>query len=313
METVRLARMAMASRFELIVRGDRDPAWLRAAGEEALAEVTRLDAQLSFYSPASDISRINRTAHAGEVPVEPRLFRLLILARDIHAATDGAFDITVGPLMRCWGFTGREGGVPDQADLRDAMKCVGMHLVQLDENARTIRFKEEGIEIDLGGIGKGYAIDEAMSILQEAGVHDAFLHGGTSSMKGVGRSPEGPYWNVAISAANEGTGDEEVLAVVPLSDRSLSVSDVRGKWFEADDSTFGHVLDPRSGRPVSVASLSAVECRSASLADALSTALLVAGAEERETILRGYPEARFLVASGGSDSSPIIEHCDFAI
>ncbi len=79
METVRLARMAMASRFELIVRGDRDPAWLRAAGEEALAEVTRLDAQLSFYSPASDISRINRTAHAGEVPVEPRLFRLLIL------------------------------------------------------------------------------------------------------------------------------------------------------------------------------------------------------------------------------------------
>ncbi len=215
--------------------------------------------------------------------------------------------------MRCWGFTGREGGVPDQADLRDAMKCVGMHLVRLDENARTIRFEVEGIEIDLGGIGKGYAIDEAMSILQEAGVHDAFLHGGTSSMKGVGRSPEGPYWNVAISAANEGTGDEEVLAVVPLSDRSLSVSDVRGKWFEADDSTFGHVLDPRSGRPVSVASLSAVECRSASLADALSTALLVAGAEERETILRGYPEARFLVASGGSDSSPIIEHCDFAI
>ena len=119
MTTVRLALQAMATRFELVLPGD-DEVRLRAAGEEALAEFHRLDAQLSFYRPSSEISRINARAATGPVRVEPRLFRLLQTARRLHTETGGAFDLTVAPLMRCWGFTGNTGRLPEPEALAEA-------------------------------------------------------------------------------------------------------------------------------------------------------------------------------------------------
>ncbi len=132
MNTVRLALEAMATRFELVLHGE-DDVRLRAAGEEALAEIQRLDAQLSFYRPSSEISRINARAAAGPVRVEPRLFRLLQTARRLHTETGGAFDLTVAPLMRCWGFTGNTGRLPEPEALAEARRRTGMHLVTLDE------------------------------------------------------------------------------------------------------------------------------------------------------------------------------------
>lgn len=273
MVTVRLARAAMASRFELVLHGE-DEVWLRAAGEEALAEVDRLEAQLSIFRPSSEISRINARAAEESVRVEPRLFHLLQTAGRLHEETAGAFDITVAPLMRAWGFFRDSGHLPDPEVLREARERTGMRFVHLDESTRSVRFERAGVMLDLGAIGKGYAVDEAIRILRDTGVEHALLHGGTSTVFAFGRTDLDAHWKVAIEFPES---SDEPLAVVPLENASLSVSAVWGKSFEVGGVTYGHVLDPRIGRPVEGAALAAVVCDSAAEADALSTALLVSG------------------------------------
>ena len=293
--TIRLALEAMATRFELVLRGE-DAVRLRAAGEEALAEIRRLEAQLSFYRPESEISRINARAAAGPVRVEPRLFRLLERAARLHALTEGAFDPTVGPLMCAWGFTGGGGRVPDADALAEARRRTGMQHVRLDSAARTVAFERPGMSLDLGGIGKGYALDEAAAILKEAGVAHALLHGGTSTAYAFGRPRETGAWKVAVPAPGDAAGDD-LLAVAPLRDEALSVSAVWGKTFEAGGQAFGHVLDPRAGRPVGGALLAAVATASATDADALSTALLVLGPPAVDRLKDAFDGLRALVVS----------------
>ena len=286
MKTVRLALEAMATRFELVLHGD-DAVRLRAAGEEALDEIRRLEAQLSFYRPSSDISRLNTRAAHEPVRVEPRLFRLLQTAQRLHTATEGAFDLTVAPLMWCWGFVGGFGHRPAPDALAEARSRTGMHLVTLNEADFTVAFARPGVMIDLGAIGKGYAIEEAAQILVEAGIESAFLHGGTSTIHAIGTPPDEACWNVAIphpDIDSTAPGTDDILAVVPLEDEALSVSAVWGKAFEAEGRTYGHVLDPRSGHPVDGALLTAVAGPSATTCDALSTALLVLGCHAGELI-----------------------------
>lgn len=296
MPSIRLARHAMATRFELVLEGD-DERWLRAAGEEALAEIARLEARLSFYRPSSEVSQINARAARAPVRVEPGLFRLLQLARRLHAQTGGAFDPTVAPLMRAWGFVGDTGRLPDAAALAEARAQTGMDLVELDEAASTVAFARPGVMLDLGGIGKGYAVDEAVALLREAGVERAFLHGGTSTIYALGRPSGGEAWTVALpypGAAGDAAGTD-VLAVVPLEDASLSVSAVWGKAFVAGGRHYGHVLDPRTGSPVEGAVLAAVAAASATVSDALSTALLVLGRDGPAAVQAADPALRTLV------------------
>ncbi|MFW5972419.1 MAG: FAD:protein FMN transferase [Bacteroidota bacterium] len=274
----------MASRFELILHGEDAP-WLRAAGEEALSEIRRLEHQLSRYRPTSDIGRINARAADEPVRVESRLFRLLQHCRQLYTVTSGAFDITVAPLMNAWGFTHSTGQLPAEDRLTRAREHCGMHLVELDEREHSVTFSRPGVTIDLGAIGKGYAVDEAMLLLREAGVESAFLHGGTSTIYGLGSPPDSDAWRVAVPrSAQELHGEESPVALAELCNASLSVSAVWGKSFVADGVVYGHVLDPRLGRPVEGADLAAVTSRSATTADALSTALLVLGADARDVV-----------------------------
>src|SRR5713101_5035495 len=145
--SVLLARHAMATRFELVLPGE-DNVRLRAAGEEALDEIERLEAQLSFYRSSSEISDLNARAAKEQVAVDPRLFRLLQRARALSEATEGAFDITVAPLMRCWGFVGGKGRLPDPEELAAARAIVGMERIELDESEFTVRFTAEGVTLD---------------------------------------------------------------------------------------------------------------------------------------------------------------------
>lgn len=288
----------MGSRFEVVLQGENEVR-LRAAGEEALAEVQRLDAQLSTYIPTSELSNINARAASEPVQVEPRLFALLQRARHLHDATQGAFDPTVGPLMEAWGFVREGGRIPTPEALNDARGKVGMSLVHLDPEKRTIAFERHGMRLDLGAIGKGYALDEAGLLLREAGVERALIHGGTSTVLAVGRPEDGGNWNVAVPYPNShgGSADpDRVLAVVALEDDSLSVSAVWGKAFEADGRVYGHVLDPRIGEPVTGALLSAMVHESATDGDALATALLVLGEAGVPLIHDTWPSARILLA-----------------
>ncbi|MFT4590425.1 MAG: thiamine biosynthesis lipoprotein [Candidatus Binatia bacterium] len=311
METVTLARYAMATRFEIVLQGEDESA-LRAAGEEALDEIEKLDAQLSFYNPASQISRINALAAREPVKVEPQLFELLRRARDLSAALDGAFDITIAPLMKCWGLAGGEGRLPSEEELVSARERVGMHHVILDQEKDTVRFEREGMALDLGSIGKGYALESAVELLRDLEIESAFIHGGTSTACAIGRPVDSEAWTVAIEhpryselAACDPNGLSEAdraratLTTVALRDEAMSVSAIWGKAFEIDGRTYGHVMDPRRGEPTEGAVLAAVVTPSATDSDALATGLLTLGAEGLPLLGKIAPKARALAAERG--------------
>jgi thiamine biosynthesis lipoprotein len=296
MQTVTLARHAMGTRFEIVLHGE-DSSRLRAAGEEALAEVARLEAQLSLYQPTSEIARVNASAARQPVRVTPAVYRLLEQARQLHQSSGGAFDITIAPLVRCWGFMDGTGSLPDPEEVARVRSQVGMQHVILDEANLSVQFDTDGVMLDLGAIGKGYAIDCAVDTLREAGAESALIHGGTSTVYALGSPPGDEPWKVAI----EYPPGPELLATVPLHNEALSVSAVWGKYFAHDGKNFGHVLDPRTGQPVSHALLSAVVLPSATETDALSTALLVLGSEGHDTIFGLRPLMRTLLLTAAGD------------
>lgn len=281
----------MATRFELVLSGD-DPARLRSAGEEALHEIEALDSQLSFYRPDSDISRINAHASLEPVRVEPRLFALLRRATELSELTDGAFDITIAPLMRAWGLLRGQGRVPSRSEIESALAQVGIRHMALSEADFTIRFQRDGMQIDLGAIGKGYAIERAVEVLTECGVSSALIHGGTSTIYAMGAPDDADAWQVAI---HDPVSQSALPDPLGLRDCSLSVSAVQGKSFMSDGRQYGHVIDPRTGEPTSAALLAAIWGPSPTDADALSTALLVLGEPWCAMISERMPEYRGLV------------------
>jgi thiamine biosynthesis lipoprotein len=278
MQTIALARNAMATRFEIVLHGP-DAAALRAAGEEALNEIDRLESQLSLYRPDSEVARLNARAARAPVHVTPSLFRLLEHARQLSIGTGGAFDITIAPLVRAWGFMGGSGRLPAPDEIAAARAQVGMELVELDPGSLTVRFARDGVMIDLGAIGKGYAVERAAALLRETGITSGLISGGTSTIHAIGHPPGQDHWRVAIEAppGKRPEAPAAPLASVNLRDEAFSVSAVWGRSFEAGDRSFGHVIDPRSGQPVSGTLLAAVALPSATETDALSTALLVLG------------------------------------
>ena len=307
MNTVSLARNAMATRFEMVLHGE-DELGLRAAGEEALDEITALAAQLNFYGSDSEITRINAGAALGPVPVEPGLFRLLQEAKRVHGLSGGAFDITIAPLMRCWGFADGKHQVPSPGELAKALECVGMDLVHLDAETFTVQFERPGVRIDLSAIGKGFALEIACVILREAGVTSALIHGGTSTVCAIGSPPSGAFWKMAIEHPGWGQPDADIpehkrlVAVAKLRDEALSVSAVWGRAFVARGVSYGHVLDPRSGQPAQNALLAAVALPSGTAADARSTALLVSGEAGLATLALAGERSRSLLLLPDSNS-----------
>lgn len=286
------AREAMATRFEIVLPGP-DRVRLQAAADLALNEIDRLEAQLSMYRHSSEISGINALAGEQPVRVEPLLFEFLTLALRVSEVSEGAFDPTIGPLLQAWGLAGGTGAPGDPEAVEAARDLTGYEKVILDPETRTISFAREGMRLDLGAIGKGYAIDRAIELLREAGIESGLLHGGTSTVFGLGAPPEEPGWRVALRDPSRAEGAS--FGSVLLRDGALSVSAPHGKGFWRDGEFYGHVLDPRTGEPTTGALLAAVADPSATLTDALSTALLVLGPEGLSGLARRYPDTDFLV------------------
>ncbi len=304
MGMLRLARNAMATRFEIVLHGPRESA-LRAAGEEALEEICKLEDQLSLFRSSSEIAHLNARAAREPVRVSPPVFQLLRQAATIHAETGGAFDITIAPLLRCWGFMQGTGCLPDPSALQTARDRVGMDLVEFNPSDHTIRFKRPGVMLDLGAIGKGCAIERAAELLREAGVESALLHGGTSTVYAIGQPPDAEAWKISIEGPPSHDGESPPLATISLRDEALSVSAVWGKSFKSGERTLGHVLDPRTGNPASSAILAALTTPSATDSDALSTALLVLGESAMDHIRSLRPGMRAMVAMESGDGTRI--------
>jgi thiamine biosynthesis lipoprotein len=268
---------------------------------EVLDLVEKLEAQLSFFRDTSDISQINRHAAQRPVEVEPGLFSILDLALRLHAETGGAFDITSGPLWEVWGFARRAGSMPDPELLAEARTRVGSSWVELDHRQRTVRFLKPGIRLNLGSIGKGYALDCCAQRLHQLGLDHFLIHGGQSSVlaAGVQASTAGDpsstlpgSWIVGLPSPLR---PDRRLGEIRLRDRALGTSGSQAQSFWHQGRRYGHILDPRTGLPAENILTTTVIAPSAMLADALSTAFYVMGPEQALAYCRARPELAAIV------------------
>jgi FAD:protein FMN transferase len=299
----------MACRFEITL-ASQHAAWVPAA-RAALDTIDRLEAELSVFREDSAISRLNRrAAREGDgieiaVETDEDLFRLLERCHDLHRETSGAFDITSTPLSRCWGFLQREGRVPPAQAIDAARARVGFERVALDPVRRTTRFERSGIELNLGAIGKGYALDCVAVEMRRAGVTDALLSAGRSSLLAVGGGARG--WDVeVVSARATQEGAPRPLARLRLRDVALGTSGAGEQFVIADGTRYGHVIDPRTGWPASGVLSATVVTSSAADADALSTAFLVGGVESAERYCSDHPGVLALVTPDDGSDTPLV-------
>ena len=237
---------AMGTRFSVKMFGP-DTQYLEQQGDRALAEAQRIDRMLSNYRTDSELSRVNRDASRFPVHVSDEFFDLLQVCLRVSGESDGTFDITVGPLMKTWGFFKGSGSLPRPDLVREAMRRVGYRYVALDSAKKTVRFRKEGMELDPGGVGKGYAVDRMAAALRKASVRCALISGGGSSIFGLGAPPDEPQgWLVHIA---DPKNDRKTVADVRLKDVSLSTSGSNEKFFWADGKVYSHIMDPRTGYP----------------------------------------------------------------
>jgi len=253
------------------------------AGLTALDEVERLERKLSVYLADSEISVLNRCGGSPDPPSR-ETYSLLRWATCLSAATGGAFDPAAGALVKAWGFYRGPKRVPSEAELEAALAASGVRHLHFDDDTRAIGVDREGVEFNLGAIGKGFAIDRALQLVRSRhGIRSALMSGGQSSIKAMGA------WPVAI-------GDPPV-ARLWLRDRALGTSGAANQFFLAGGRRYGHVLDPRTGWPArGLISASAV-APSAAEADALSTAFYVMGVEATRRFCARHPKIGALLVT----------------
>jgi len=247
-ELLRLEKSAdaMGSTYSIALYG-YDRIKMEAAADAAFDEVRRLDELLSNYQPGSQWSEVNRNAARQPVKVSPELFDLLSACVQYSRESEGAFDITVGPLMKVWGFYKGSGHLPHKPEVAAALAKVGYRHILLDRAARTVRFDRPGVEMDPGGVGKGYAVDRMVDVLRKNGVQIALVAGSGSSIYGMGAPPDEPRgWLVKIK---DPWDNRKTLADVWLKDNSMSTSGSYEKFFRAEGRIYAHIMDPRTGYP----------------------------------------------------------------
>ena len=237
---------AMGATYSVVVYG-YDRVKMEAAADAAFDEVRRFDEMLSNYRADSEWSEVNRHAAEKPVKVSPELFQLLSACVAYSRESEGAFDITVGPLMKVWGFYKGSGHLPHRAEVAAALPNVGYRHIHLDAAAGTVWFDRSGVELDPGGIGKGYAVDRMVDVLKQQGVQIALVAGSDSSIYGMGAPPTEPRgWRVDIKNPWH---QRQTAAEVFLKDMSMSTSGSYEKFFRAEGRIYAHIMDPRTGYP----------------------------------------------------------------
>jgi thiamine biosynthesis lipoprotein len=289
----RAAHRAMGTEFTAYIDA-LDDAQARACFQSIVEEIDRVERTFSRFRPASEISRINRLAGGGPMVTDPEVFNLLVAAREVSRKTGGVFDITLGRLTRAWGFAERAPKVPEAQALEEAEKASGWQYLELDPAWRTVQFLRPGMELDLGAIAKGYAVDCVLGVLRAAGV-SGVIDAGSSSIAAT----DGDFakdWMVSIANPADET---RPLGEVRLGGRALSTSGVKEQSFRQDGRIYSHLIDPKvhgfdSGAAARQVLQATVLAPRSTLADALSTAMFLLGQEKGSAALAEFPDCSAL-------------------
>lgn len=249
-----------------------------AAVSEAFEAIRAVDARMSIHRTDSELSKLNAASPTNYTPISAPLFQVLSEAQRISRLTDGAFDVTLRPVVDLWGFVWKRGYKnPDPLMIEDAMSTVGTRFLELESGA--VRFAKAGMSIDLGGIAKGYAVDQAIEALRRSGIQNAMVKAG-GDLRVIGAPPGKEKWEVQIEDPTK-SGERQV---VYLRDKALSTSGDYENFFEQAGRRYSHILDPRTGRPATLRGSCTVIAATCQESDALATALLVLGPDRAHSM-----------------------------
>ena len=305
-----ISRRAMACQFQILLNADDQHSAAETA-VEALDLVEELEEQLSIFRSESQITRVNQRAAEKPQSVSPDVFQLLSLAKQIWQETNGAFDITSTPLSKVWGFHTRQSTLPLPEDITAAKQLLGCQFLQLTNNA--VSFNHPQLEINLGGIGKGYALDCCRQHFASQQIENYLLHAGHSSILAHGNrknsATENRGWQIAL---RHPLIPQRQLANIWLQNHAIGTSGDANQFFYHQGKRYGHVIDPRSGWPVQHTLSATVISHSAAAADALATAFFVIGPENATRYCQQHPGTSFIIAAPG-DRNRVIELHIFGI
>ncbi len=265
----------------------------QAAARAVMAEYHRINESMSTYREDSEISQVNREAHRAAVPVSEELFALIARSLTLAQHSDGAFDITFDSVGQHYDF--RAGELPAASEIDAGIAALDYRLVELDEQAVTVRFLAPGVRINLGGIAKGYAIERGAQLLLDRGVEHALLNaGGDSRVIGDRR---GQAWVVGV---RDPRNRDAVVVRLPIVNEAISTSGDYERYFERDGVRFHHILNPRTGHPVSGVRSATVIGPDATMTDGLSTTIFVMGVRRGMALIAAMPgyEAVIVDADG---------------
>lgn len=281
-----IRREAMWTDFEILY-GAYEPTIKRKAAFACLNEVNYLDSLLNIWQGDTELMKVNREAAEHPVEVSEPVYDFIASARRFHEITNGAFDITSTPLVRCWGFFTREPRVPSAEEIDEAKRTCGMEHVVLDEDAKTVSFTQPGIELTSASMGKGFALDRAVAKARERELPDILINGGYISIVASGAPAWKDHWQFDI---RDPDAPDEPLARLRLKNQGFSTSGSELQKLEMDGHVYSHIIDPRSGYPAESLLNVSVVAPTATEAEALSTAFFVMGVEKTLEFCENRPD-----------------------
>ena len=278
----RFSHQAMATTFEILVVHD-DERYARQAAAAAFDEVDRLEDELSRFRENTDVTRINNLPAHQPLRIGLDVFQCLQASAQMYARTNGAFDVTVGSLVKCWRAEDGSPRTPSPEELERARLHTGTNLLELDEQEHTVQLSASPVQVDLGGIGKGYAVDRVAELLAEWSIETALISGGYSSVLAMEAPPGTSGWPLTLS---DPADHKHVLARPHLRAASLSGSGVQKG---------GHIISPRTGQPVQGRRAAWSSAPDVTTADALSTAFMIMDPDEIERYCSLHTDALALI------------------
>lgn len=243
--------------------------------------LSTIENQMSTYRKESDLSRFNRMAGGERIKVSDSLIAVILEAQKIYHLTDGAWDGTINPIVNEWGFGGerRSPKIPENAVIASLLAKIGFHHIQIEDNNYLVK-KKDGVTLDLASIAKGYAVDQAAKLIRKYKINDFLVEiGGEIYSSGV--RPDGKQWKVGINIPHKNAGLRQVYTTLSITNQAMATSGDYRIFFEANGKIYSHVIDPKTGYPVSngIASVSII-APSCTFADGLATAIMVMGHEK---------------------------------
>jgi thiamine biosynthesis lipoprotein len=273
------------------------------AVEESFKRLDEIEKMSSTVISTSDVAKINNAAGKEYVKVHPEIIKMIETSIEYSKLSDGAWDITLGPIINLWGIGTENERIPSDSEIKSKLPLVGYEKISINKEENSVLLKEQGMSIELGGIAKGFAADEVLKIYKNYGIKNGLISLGTSSMYALGKKQSGNLWSIGIRHPRS-EDSQNYLGIIKISDEALSTSGDYERYFEKDGKRYHHIIDPKTGYPTDNGVMSNTIIVSGEaedsnmIADLLTTTAFVSGAEKAVKLADSLPNVALEITTG---------------